>query len=125
MADRSTFSDRLRAQLMGAAHREQHSGQQVTIHGPDGRTFDVALPRQHVFPRAVVWLVVIMSAVMVVPITHWAFGLWRAVTLYVWAMWMIRGAFARGRLSVFDEQQRVAETIREHYTLQPDEGGST
>lgn len=94
------------------------------ITGPDGRSFVVELPPQLVFPRAVVVLVVIMSAVMVVPITHWTFGIVRAVSLYAFCGSMIRGSFSRGRLSVFAEQTAVAQTISQHYTLRPDEGSS-
>ena len=97
----------------------------ATITGPDGREFTIDLPARDVYPRGLVVLVVIMSAVMVVPIGHWAFGLVRALSLYAFCGSMIGGSFARGRLSVFAEQRAVAETITKHYTLQPGDESST
>ena len=85
--------------------------QTLTIDAPDGSTLTIELPPRPTYSLIEVVLLSAMALVMAVPTTGQVWGVVRVLTLYVWGLSVIRGAFSRGEAWAHVEHAAVMAAI--------------
>ena len=91
--------------------RKQQRGEQVQVPAPDGTVLTVELPARPVYVLPEALLVSLMALVMAVPTQGTAWQAVRVLTLWVWALAVIRGAFHRGLLTAQLEHMAVMAAV--------------
>lgn len=83
----------------------------VTIDAPDGTQLHVELPPRHVYALVEVVFLSVMALAMTVPTEGTWWSVLRVLSLYLWGLGVIYGAYHRGMRTAMVEHAIVMEAI--------------